>query len=283
VFCSFEFRSNRWDPTRRAEYDRELEAERKKPGTTFDKAAQTLAEKYGIYEVPSKVVVDYVTQKIEIPTSLFRGTGAQPAPEAKGAAPAPPDLLVAVKCESGGQYLGMAKRDFYILDAERSFAWNFIKGAIGLWLRVCLVIGLCVACSTYLSGIIAGLTVLFLCIAGFFQDYVRSLADGTSIGGGPMESAFRLLTHEAVVAPLDPTPTKNLAQGTDAAYRWVLRRFLDIIPDIDRFDWTSYVAEGFNISTMNIVALDGMMLLGYLLPWAIVAYYLMKTREIATY
>jgi hypothetical protein len=112
---------------------------------------------------------------------------------------------------------------------------------------------------------------------------VRTLADGTSVGGGPMESAFRLLTHEAVVAPLDPTPTKNLAQGTDAAYRWVLRRFLDIIPDIDRFDWTSYVAEGFNISTLNILALDGVLLLGYLLPWAIVAYYLMKTREIATY
>jgi hypothetical protein len=145
------------------------------------------------------------------------------------------------------------------------------------------VIALSVACSTYLSGIIAGLTVLFLCIAGFFQDYVRTLADGTSVGGGPMESVVRLLTHEALISPLEPTPTKNLAQGTDAAYRWVLRRFLDIIPDIDRYDWTAYVAEGFNISTTNIVLLDAVMLLGYLFPWAILAYYLMKTREIATY
>jgi hypothetical protein len=284
VFCSFEFRSSRWDPKLKPEYDRDLESERKKASATPETIAASLAEKYGVYEIPSKVVVDYITQKIEIPSALFRSAQA-PTGEKAGAAGAvgAPALQVWVKCESGGQYLGMAKRDFYILDAERPFAWNFVKGAIGLWLRVCLVIALCVACSTYLSGIIAGLTVLFLCIAGFFQDYVRTLADGTSVGGGPMESVVRLLTHEALVSPLEPTPTKNLAQGTDAAYRWVLRRFLDIIPDIDRYDWTTYVAEGFNISTTNIVLLDSVMLLGYLFPWAILAYYLMKTREIATY
>jgi hypothetical protein len=278
VFCSFEFLTNRWDPKLKSEYQAELEAERKKPDASADQIAGSMAEKYGIYEIPSKVVVDYITQGITIPSGLFRSI----TPQQTGERNLPP-LRVVVKCESGGQYLGMAKRDFYILGAERSFVLNFIKGAIGLWLRICLVIGVSVASSTYLSGIIAGLTTMFLYLAGFFQEYVSSLAEGKVVGGGPMESVVRMLGREALVTPLDATPATQLAKGTDVAYRWVLRYFMEIIPNIERFNWTDYVAEGFNISMTNMVLFNGVMLLGYLLPWAILAYYLMRMREIATY
>jgi hypothetical protein len=46
-------------------------------------------------------------------------------------------------------------------------------------------------------------------------------------------------------------------------------------------DWTDFVAEGFNIGGMNMVLLHLIVLLGYLLPCALVAYYLMKWREVA--
>jgi hypothetical protein len=49
---------------------------------------------------------------------------------------------------------------------------------------------------------------------------------------------------------------------------------------VDRFDLTSYVAEGFNISGGQMVV-HFLLMVGYLLPWALLAYYLIKWREIA--
>jgi hypothetical protein len=279
VFCSFLFRTNRWDHNRKTEYENELEDLRRK-GASSEKIGTELAEKYGVYQIPSKVVIDYATQGIEVPAALFHGIGKSVSDPEMAKQPA---LFVVVKCESGGQYLGMAKRDFYILDAERLFAANFIKGAIGLWLRMCIVVAIAIACSTYLSGIIGWLTTMFLYVVGFFLDYAKGLAEGKAVGGGPMESMVRLFSHESMVSQLDQTPGTQMALGTDEAYRWILRQFLNIIPDVERFSWTDYVAEGFNISTSGMLLLDAVMLAGYLLPWAILAYYLMKTREIATY
>ena len=179
----------------------------------------------------------------------------------------------------------MAKPDFYILDSEGTFGWNFFKGAIGLWLRLLLVIGIAVTCSTYLSGVISLLATAFLYIAGLFRDteYIRGLAEGTSVGGGPMESLIRLVKHESLVTPLESTAGTGIAQGTDKLYQWILQGLLHLFPDVDRFDWTGYVAEGFNIAMGTTVLLSTLMLVAYLLPWAILGYYLMKSREIATW
>jgi len=68
----------------------------------------------------------------------------------------------------------------------------------------------------------------------------------------------------------------------DDAYRWYLRRVLSAIPDVTRYDLTAYVANGFDISWGQVLFADTLIpLLGYLLPCAILAYYLMNEREIA--
>ena len=56
---------------------------------------------------------------------------------------------------------------------------------------------------------------------------------------------------------------------------------LDVIPDVDRLNWSSYVAQGFNIDSADLV-LSTLLVIGYLLPWAVLAHYLMKSREIAS-
>ena len=73
-----------------------------------------------------------------------------------------------------------------------------------------------------------------------------------------------------------------MVTGVDEVYRWWLRRFLNLIPDVTRYDLHQYVANGFDISWSQVLFLDNLLpLLGYLLPWAILAFYLMKYREIA--
>jgi hypothetical protein len=42
-----------------------------------------------------------------------------------------------------------------------------------------------------------------------------------------------------------------------------------------------YVANGFDIPLYVLLVDNGLVLLGYLAPWAVLAYYLMKYREIA--
>jgi hypothetical protein len=278
VHCSFTFQTWRWDPKEEANYTRER-------NTSVD--PDKLAAKYGICEIFYKKIEDYHTQTIEVPSALFQNalTGdASARPAAPGGEPAPL-LQVVVKFESGGQYLGVAKHDFYILDAEGTFAWNFFKGAVGLWLRLLLVIAIAVTCSTYLSGVISFVATAFLYFAGLFRDtdYIKGLAEGTNVGGGPLESFVRLVSHESLVTPLESTAGTDFAQGTDKLYRLILQGLLHMFPDVERLDWTSYVAEGFNIGMGTTVLLSTLMLVAYLLPWAILGYYLMKSREIATW
>jgi hypothetical protein len=277
VHCSFTYQTWRWDPKEEANYSRER-------NLAVD--PDNLAEKYGICEIFYKKIEDYHTQTIEVPSALFKNAlgGDAGRPAGPGGEP-PPLLQVVVKFESPGQYLGVAKHDFYILDAEGTFAWNFFKGAAGLWLRVVLVIAIAVTCSTYLSGVISFVATVFLYFAGLFRDtdYIKGLAEGTTPGGGPLESLVRLVKHESLVTPLESTAGTDFAQGTDKLYRIILQGLLHMFPDVDRLDWTSYVAEGFNIGMATTVLLSTLMLVAYLLPWAILAYYLMKSREIATW
>lgn len=241
-----------------------------------------LAEEYGYYIEPAKNVTDYHTMFIDVPAGLFRNaletpSGVEPVVETR----------VSVTQESSTQYIGMAKYDLYwrLDDPHRSneqaaFAINFFKGAFGLWLRLCLVIGLAVALSTYLSGVISMLVAAMLYLGGGAIEYIQSIGGGTAPGGGPMEALVRLANRQVALIPLEESATATLATTTDIGFRWFIRRVLDIIPDVDRYDLTAYVGEGFNIPIAQLL-LDFGTLAFYLLPWIILAYYLMKWREIA--
>lgn len=279
VFCTFTAQTASWDPAQESKYDQERDRARGRPDADPAKVDDELAEQFGFFKLRSKEVVDYHTLSFEIPAGIFRNALKAKASGTAPAGRAP--LQIVVKCESPTQYIGVAKRDLYLLDADRSFEWNFYKASVGLWLRLCLVIGVAVACSTYLSGVIAALMTMFLYFTGFIEEFVRNLAYGRSEGGGPVESFVRLVNREGMMTPLDDTPTKRLAEGSDELFRWMFRRLLNIIPDIEMFDFTAYAAEGFDISEINQILLCLVILIGYLLPWGILAYYLMKTREVA--
>ena len=49
---------------------------------------------------------------------------------------------------------------------------------------------------------------------------------------------------------------------------------------MDALTWTNYLKEGFNINTEYLV-MNLLVLAGYLLPWALLSYYLIRNREVA--
>lgn len=276
VFCTFTFTT--WRATQRPEvYREELDREKSKAATSRELEAE-FAEQKGFFEIRSRQMFDYRTVDLKIPSGFFRNALQGLADKPAGT----PTVTVTVKCESPSQYVGMARYDFYLLDSEGFFWTNFFKGMIGLWLRLCIVIGLAVTASTYLSGVISFLVTLLIFLLGYFQNFIKELAEGKAVGGGPMEALVRLVNRENLVTPLDSTPGATAAITSDYGFRWLFRIILDLIPDVDRFTWTGYVAEGFNISGGQI-ALGVLLMLGYLLPCFVLGYYLIRSREIATW
>ncbi|HMP59059.1 MAG TPA: hypothetical protein PKD86_06880, partial [Gemmatales bacterium] len=125
----------KWDETRYSEY-REAKDERGLPMKPEDKA-----RKFGYYETPRPIrVFDERSEhdRLRFPAALLEGLGDG-------------WLEVRVNCRSHSQYLGVHKRDLYILDNEANFYLNFLKGATGIWFFMVLAVTFGVIFSTYLN------------------------------------------------------------------------------------------------------------------------------------
>ena len=250
-----------------------------RPDAPVWKAANALAEEFGYFEVGGKEVFDYQVMGVEVPAGLFRNALKAAPPRDKDNKPLP-RLSVFVKCESDGQLLGAAEPDLYLLRNEMPYAYNFLKGMVGLWCRLCIVVGLAVACSTYLSGVLSLLLTAVIYIVGFFTEHLSELANSRSAGGGPFQSMSQLVKAEQSTAPLTDTASNKALLAGDKGWAWVVRRVQNMIPDVDSFSWSHFVSEGFNVNTEYLVV-NLLVTFGYLLPWAVLAYYLMKSREVA--
>ncbi|MFL5328934.1 MAG: hypothetical protein ACJ8C4_08450 [Gemmataceae bacterium] len=283
VQASLFFSTADWDgsPAKQAAYVEELRKLNLNPNRNlapddpnWAKWSQ-VAEKFGYYEFRGKEIANFHTFRVLVPGGLFKH-----ALETSPTNPKVPRLLVSVKCESRSQFLGVAKWDVYLLAGEHSFIWNFVKGGMGLWLMLCLAIGIAVTCSTCLSGVVSWLATAFIIGAGFFREFIAELAEGRAVGGGPMESFIKLVGNQNLISDLPQSPGKTIATIGDKFFEWVFQRVLNLVPDVERFDWSNHVAEGFNIPGTEI-GLTVLVLFAYLLPWAVLAYYLMKSREVA--
>jgi hypothetical protein len=286
VSCSFKFYTWRYRPGNDKLYRTEHGPQR-----NAQKESE-LAEKFGYYEINSLPVTDFHTQSFYLPAGLFRNaTGEDSERDAQLREMnqrRPPALQMRVTCDSETQYVGMARDDLYIrLDDPKGmekwlFSINFFKAAFGLWLRLALIIALAVVLSTYLSGVVSLLLALLLYLGGVSRDFIQEVARGINPGGGPLEAMVRMSRRELTGPSMSDSlaTTEQIVSFTDEVFRFFMKIVLYVIPDVDRFDMTSFVAEGFNIPRDQLF-MSALLMFGYLLPWAVLAYYLMKWREVA--
>ena len=94
-----------------------------------------------------------------------------------------------------------------------------------------------------------------------------------SIREGLAEDGFEVDLHE--------TAAKGIATVSDEGARRFIRLLLNVVPDVDSSDLMAYVAEGFNIGPAQIIV-TSILVFGYVAPWFLLGYYLMKWREIAS-
>jgi hypothetical protein len=287
VNCRFRFYTWRFRPGNDATYRKEL---------TAGGDADALAEKYGFYEIGAQRVTDYLTQYFVLPAGLFRNAAAADPEWEKElidrGQTRPPDLTARVVCLSQTQYVGMARHDFYVrLDvtdpaqgdaSPAAFALNLFKAAFGLWLQLALMIGVAVVLSTQLNGVISAMAAFLLYVGGLVKPFIAAVGLGVNEGGGPMEAIRNIANRRLSNVKMDESSAAGdrFVTVSDEAFRWVMRRILSLNPDVSALDFTRYAGEGFNIPADQLFI--GLLLLtGYLLPWFVLAYYLLRWREIA--
>ena len=69
-------------------------------------------------------------------------------------------------------------------------------------MQMVLVIAIGVTCSTLVNGPVAMMFTMAFITLGFFRQFFVDVAIGKQVGGGPVESLFRIVTQMNQVSPL---------------------------------------------------------------------------------
>jgi hypothetical protein len=190
-------------------------------------------------------------------------------------------IEVHVKCLERGQYFGFAQADCYIRRADGSPVASYAKVCMSIWVQAIIVIAVGVTISTIVSGPVAMLFTAGFIILGFWRADFVNIASGTSYGGGPAESLYRIATQMNVMVKLEPGVLTTIVTAFDDYFAepimWAIAQCL---PDFGAFSTVGYAADGYNVP-WNRVFQDVTVCLGYVIGLSILGYFLLRTREVA--
>ena len=189
-------------------------------------------------------------------------------------------LEVIVQCLDRAQYYGFAQPDGYIRLPDGSPLWNYVKAQVSIWVQMVLVIAIGVTCSTVVNGPVAMMFTIAYITLGFFWQFFLDVATGKQIGGGPVESLYRIITQMNQMSPLPENIGTQLIVAVDSVLRLAMHSLAYVLPDFRSFSTVGYVAYGFNIP-MNQLAQDLTVCLAFLAGMFVCGYFLLRTREVA--
>jgi hypothetical protein len=186
-----------------------------------------------------------------------------------------------IACSDAAQYFGMAQPDVYIRGREGTFAWNFAKAYLGIWLQMIIITFFGVMFSTLLSGPVAMFAALMVYLIGLFKEFVLRLVSGDLPGGGPLEALLRTIFQKNVTIELDMGPVVDrVVPALDKVFLFFLWIGALIFPDFSAFDTSRFVAYGFDISG-SLLAQHFLVTAAFVVGLSIYGYFFLRTREVA--
>jgi ABC-type transport system involved in multi-copper enzyme maturation permease subunit len=189
-------------------------------------------------------------------------------------------LDVIVQCLDSAQYFGFAQPDAFVRLPDGSPLWNFIKAQVSIWVQMVLVIAIAVTCSTLVNGPVALVFTLSFITLGFFQQFFIDVATGKQVGGGPLESLYRIITQMNQMSPLPENFGIQLMLAVDTVLKAGMQSLGYVLPDFRSFNTVDYVAYGFYIP-MNQLFQDLTTCLAYVTGLFVMGYFFLRTREVA--
>lgn len=191
-------------------------------------------------------------------------------------------LQVIIRCEDSQQYLGMAAADLALRAGEKTFAWNFFKGYVSIWLQMVIVICFGVMYSTFLSGPVAMVATLASLVLGFFGGNIDTFFNQQYNGGGPVEAIVRILTQKGTMIDLDlgNQALERTIRTIDYGMMSGVSTLKSAVPDFGRLGTSDFIAYGVDLFD-GLLARHLLIALGYFLMTTIIGYFFLKTREMA--
>jgi hypothetical protein len=191
-------------------------------------------------------------------------------------------LKIEARCLNGEQFLGMARPDMFIRTADRSFAVGFFKAITGVWLQALVIVMIGVTASCFLKGPVATLMTFAVLIVGqSFRGLIDKIVSGDQLGGGPLESIYRMVTHLNQTVELDLSKSVT---GTIKLTDWISQQGIWLVqqtfPNFQYFGMSPYVAKGFDVDFRAAIVPSVAVALAYFIPCVLLGYFALKLREL---
>src|SRR3954447_14760024 len=161
-------------------------------------------------------------------------------------------VQLVVQCLDRAQYFGFAQPDCYVRLPDGSPVWNFCKAQVTIWVQMVLVIAIGVTCSTLVNAPVAMLFTISFITLGFCRQFFVDVAIGKQVGGGPLESMYRLATQMNQVSPLPEGFGTQLIQSIDVVNKVIMQCMANLLVDFRSLSTVDYLAFGYNIP-MNLL------------------------------
>jgi PDZ domain len=191
-------------------------------------------------------------------------------------------LRVEARCLNQEQFLGMARPDLFIRMTDRPFFVGFFKAISGVWMEAIIVVMIGVAASCFLKGPIATLLTFAVLIVGQgFREMIEKIVTGQSLGGGPIESIYRMVTHMNQTVSLELSkPVEHVIKATDLGVENGLWLVQQTFPNLTYFNMSPYVAKGFDVDFHAAILPAVAVTVAFLVPCVLLGYYALKLREL---
>ncbi len=186
-----------------------------------------------------------------------------------------------LQCIDNMQYIGVAQADLYLRADDGNVPFNFAKGFFGLWMEMIVIISFGVLFSTFLSGPVAMISSIGILIAGFSKAFLMEIGLNKVLGGGPVESFYRLIIQQNMVVDLPAGFATTFIKSIDKVFGLFMQLFGQAIPPLSNYAvYDNALVSGFDIPG-NWLLVHGVMTLSYVIPLFIVAYLILSNREVA--
>jgi hypothetical protein len=191
-------------------------------------------------------------------------------------------LKIEARCLNGEQFLGMARPDMFLRTADRAFAVGFFKAITGVWLQALVIVMIGVTASCFLKGPVATLMTFAVLIVGqSFRGLIDKIVSGDQLGGGPLESIYRMVTHLNQTVELDLSKSVT---GTIKWTDWISQQGIWLVqqtfPNFQYFGMSPYVAKGFDVDFRAAIVPSVAVALAYFIPCVLLGYFALKLREL---
>jgi len=184
------------------------------------------------------------------------------------------------------QYIGVAQHDLFIRLPDRLFASTYAKSCLGLWLLLMLIVIVGTSSSCFVKGPVATILTGSLIFVGFvfrgqIEKTLAALAnDQKVLGGGSLESIYRLLTQMNQQSPLPDNVGTDVIKFLDQGVFGMLRVVNALIPDLQYFSTSEYPANGFDVPWGAMLLPSLLITVAYFIPMVILGYFSLQLREL---